>query len=162
MLKIRLQRVGRKHEPAFRLVLTDSKNSTKSGRFNEILGSYDPRKGDGFLKKERIEHWLGKGISVTGSVHNLLVSHKVIDDKKVNVLPKKTPIIKEAPVAEETPAADEAPALEEATVEEAEPVEESNPVVEAPAEETKEESKPVEEASEASTEEEKTSESQSE
>lgn len=162
MLKIRLQRVGRKHEPAFRLVLTDSKNSTKSGRFNEILGSYDPRKESDSLNKDRIQHWLGKGISVTGSVHNLLVSHKIIDGKKINVLPKKTPIIKEAPVAEETSAAEDAPAVEETAVEEAGPVEESNLVVEASAEETKEESKPAEETSEASTEEEKTSESQPE
>ena len=38
MLKIRLQRVGRKAEPTFRLVLTDSKNSTKSGKYIETLG----------------------------------------------------------------------------------------------------------------------------
>ncbi|MFZ2523132.1 MAG: 30S ribosomal protein S16 [Minisyncoccia bacterium] len=45
MLKIRLQRVGRKHEPVFRLVLTDSKNSTKSGKYLENLGNYDARRG---------------------------------------------------------------------------------------------------------------------
>jgi len=33
MLKIRLQRIGRKNDPSFRVVLTDSKNSTKSGKF---------------------------------------------------------------------------------------------------------------------------------
>lgn len=103
MLKMRLQRVGRKHEPAFRLVLTDSKNSTKSGRVNEVLGSYDPRKSTDLLKTDRIKYWLSKGIQATGTVHNLLVTHKVIDAKKVNVLPKKTAPAK-APVAEETPA----------------------------------------------------------
>ena len=46
MLKIRLQRIGRKNDPAFRVVLTDSKNSTKSGRFLEILGTYNPKAGE--------------------------------------------------------------------------------------------------------------------
>lgn len=121
MLKIRLQRVGRKHEPSFRLVLTDSKNSTKSGRFKEVLGSYDPRKTTDLLKADRVKYWLGQGAQATGSVHNLLVTHKVIDAKKINVLSKKRPIVKEeAPVAE-------APAVEAAPAPEA-------PVVETPAE----------------------------
>ena len=104
MLKMRLQRVGRKHEPSFRLVLTDSKNSTKSGRFKEILGSFDPRKSTEAFKVDRIKHWLSSGITTTGSVHNLLVTHKIIDAKKINVLPKKTPIVKKeepAPVVED-------------------------------------------------------------
>ncbi|MDQ3089754.1 MAG: 30S ribosomal protein S16 [bacterium] len=110
MLKMRLQRVGRKHEPSFRLVLTDSKNSTKSGRFKEILGSYDPRKSTDLFKVERIKHWLSHGVQPTGSVHNLLVTHKIIEGKKINVLPKKTPIIKVEPVVEnkiETPKEEE-------------------------------------------------------
>lgn len=117
MLKMRLQRVGRKHEPAFRLVLTDSKNSTKSGRFLEILGSYDPRKATDLIKADRVKHWLSKGVGVTDSVYNLLVTHKVIDGKKKNVLPQKTPIIKDTPAepveapesrVEEVPSATEA------------------------------------------------------
>ena len=44
MLKVRLQRIGRKNDPSFRVVLTDSKNSTKSGKFLEILGNF-PKKG---------------------------------------------------------------------------------------------------------------------
>lgn len=103
MLKMRLQRVGRKHEPTFRLVLTDSKNSTKSGRFLEILGSYDARKTTDLLKVDRIKHWLSKGIVPTGTVHNLLVTHKILDAKKKNVLPKKTPIVKAAPIEEKAP-----------------------------------------------------------
>jgi small subunit ribosomal protein S16 len=89
MLKIRLQRVGRKHEPSFRLVLTDSKNATRSGKFKEILGSYDPRKSTEEIKVERVKHWLSKGAHPTGTVHNLLVTHKVINAPKKNVLPKK-------------------------------------------------------------------------
>ena len=81
MLKIRLQRVGRVHEPSFRLVLTDSKNSTKSGRFKEILGSYDPRKSVDALETERIKYWLSQGADPTDTVHNLLVKHKIQEVK---------------------------------------------------------------------------------
>lgn len=85
MLKIRLQRVGRKHEPTFRLVLTDSKNSTKSGKFEELLGSYDPRKNIDAFKSDRIKHWLSQGVSLTGSVNNLLIKHGIIRGKKTHV-----------------------------------------------------------------------------
>ena len=37
MLIIRLQRVGRVHEPSFRIVLTDSKFGPKSGKAVEVL-----------------------------------------------------------------------------------------------------------------------------
>lgn len=97
MLKIRLQRVGRKHEPVFRLVLTDSKNSTKSGKYKEVLGSYDVREGDSAnFKADRIKHWMSYGAQVSGTVHNILVSKKIIDGKKINVLPLKKPIVKES------------------------------------------------------------------
>ncbi|HRH26455.1 MAG TPA: 30S ribosomal protein S16 [Candidatus Paceibacterota bacterium] len=119
MLKIRLQRTGRKHEPTFRVVLTESTNSTKSGRYQEVLGSHDPRHPDAtVLKEDRIKHWIGQGAQVSGTLHNMLVSKGVIAGKKINVLPKKRPIVKEgaeaaapapvAPVAAEpeTPAAE--------------------------------------------------------
>lgn len=130
MLKIRLQRVGRKHEPAFRVVLTDSKNSSKSGRLKEVLGSYDPRKTTDLLKADRIKHWLGIGAKPTGTVQNLLITHGVMTGKKVNVLPKKTPIVKEAPVVAEAPVAP-APAPEAPVAETPAEVVPEAPVVEA-------------------------------
>ena len=112
MLKIRLQRVGRKHEPSFRLVLTDSKNSTRSGRFKEILGVYDPRKSTGktdSLNTERIKYWLSQGANPTDTIHNLLVKRGVIRAKKIDVsaISKKVPTVKEdvtmKPAAEKEP-----------------------------------------------------------
>src|SRR3989344_9213020 len=85
MLKIRLQRVGRKHEPSFRLVLTDSKNSTKSGRLSEVLGSYDPRKTIESFDSERIKYWLARGAGPTASINNLLIKHGIIRGKKIHV-----------------------------------------------------------------------------
>ncbi len=147
MLMIRLQRVGRKNQPSFRLVLTDSKNAAKSGKFIEILGSHNYRKEDTVLKGERINHWIKMGAQLSDSAHNLLVSNKIISGKKINVLPKKTAPVKEvveevvveaAPVAAPAPTPAEevlaAPVVEE--VVEAPVVEESAPApTEAPVEE---------------------------
>jgi small subunit ribosomal protein S16 len=91
MLKIRLQRIGRKNDPSFRVVLTDSKNSTKSGRFLEILGTYNPKAGEIKFEGEKIKYWLGKGAKLSDTMHNFMVHEKVIQGKKVNVLPKKKP-----------------------------------------------------------------------
>jgi small subunit ribosomal protein S16 len=91
MLKIRLQRIGRKNDPSFRAVLTDSKNSTKSGRFLEILGTYNPKAGEKVLDADRIKYWMSQGAKCSDTMHNFLVHDKVISGKKVNVLPKKHP-----------------------------------------------------------------------
>lgn len=115
MLRIRLQRTGRKHEPTFRLVLTESTNSTKSGRFLDILGSYDPRGKKVQFNAEKIKEWVGKGARVTDTVHNLLINQNIISGKKINVLPKKTPPVvekKEEPKTEDKPAEKEAPVSE--------------------------------------------------
>lgn len=87
MLVIRLQRVGRKNDPSFRVVLTDSKNGPRSGKYLEILGSYNARIGKAKLEKDRIKYWLSVGAKASGTLHNLLVSHKVISSGKINVLP---------------------------------------------------------------------------
>ncbi len=127
MLKIRLQRVGKKHEPVFRVVVGNSQNGPKSGKFIEVLGSYDPRdKNANTLNKEKVTAWIAKGAQVSDTVHNLLVSEKVIDKKKINALPKKTHPKKEVvaetapePQAEEAQTAE--PQVEDAPASEATP-----------------------------------------
>lgn len=120
---IRLQRVGRKHEPVFRLVLTDSKNGPKSGKFLEILGSFDARRGEkAVFDTEKIKHWISRGAKLSDTVHNLFVERKMIEGKKINVLPRKSPIISEEAKAAAEP-------KEEAKTEE-------NAPSEAPAEES--------------------------
>ncbi len=132
MLKIRLQRTGRKNEPTFRLVLTDSKNSTKSGRFLEVLGNYDSRKGDkAEFKSDRISHWMSVGAQVSDTVHNLLVDKKLISGKKLNKLPKKSAPVKE--VVAEAPAPDVKVEAAPAPAEETAPEVAEAPVEEAPA-----------------------------
>ncbi len=102
---IRLQRTGRRNEPTFRVVLTDSKNAAKSGKSLEVMGSYDSRRGEkAEINTDRVKHWMSKGAKLSDTLHNLLVSKKLIPGKKINVLPKKRPIKKEG----DAPAADAA------------------------------------------------------
>lgn len=111
--------MGRKNIPTFRVVLTDSKNSTKSGRFLEVLGSFDPRDDKSkIIKADRVKYWISKGAQLSGTLHNFLIHTKVIEGKKINVLPLKRPIKKEEEAKKEgeakaeTPAAEAAPAAE--------------------------------------------------
>jgi len=101
MLMIRLQRTGRKHEPTFRVVLTDSKNGPKSGRYLKNLGWYDTRIKNKTeqLDVEEIKKYMKNGAQLSLTLHNYLVSQKVIEGKKMNALPKKKPIKKDSPTA---------------------------------------------------------------
>ena len=126
MLIIRLQRVGRAHEPSFRIVLTDSKFGPKSGKAVEVLGSYDARKGKGtnHVDGEKVKYWISKGAQVSETMHNFLIDQKVLTGKKINVLPKNKIInakkakeekalaeaAAKAPKVEAAPAAEVAPA----------------------------------------------------
>jgi len=74
---IRLQRAGKKHQPSYRLVLLDSRRAAKSGSVLEILGSYNPQKGEPQLKTEKIKEWISKGAQVSDTVRNLLTKNKI-------------------------------------------------------------------------------------
>ena len=142
MLKIRLQRVGRKNDPSFRVVVTESQNGPKSGKALEVVGSYDARHGKPQLKADKIKYWISKGAKVSDTVSNMLVKLKVIEGKTINNLPKMKVVEKPAepaptpaPVAEEVA---EAPVEETKTETLETPAEETAPAVEeaaAPAEE---------------------------
>jgi len=121
MLSIRLQRVGRKNDPSFRVIVADSKLKPKTGNFLEILGMYDARKGKPVINTERAKYWLSKGAIASGTVHNILVDLKAVTAKKINVLGKKTPIVKEAPVVAATPPPTVSEATPEPTVTETTP-----------------------------------------
>lgn len=84
MLKIRLQRVGRKNDVKFRLVVTEQKSKPKSGEL-EILGSYDPKTNDKILNAERINYWISKGTQLSDTAHNMLIKNKIITGKKIAV-----------------------------------------------------------------------------
>ena len=130
---IRLQRFGKKSQPTFRMVVTDSHNSAKSGRFLEILGFYNPYTKERKVNGERAIHWISHGAQVSGTAHNLLISEGIIKGKKIDVAPKRKAVQAEAGAAQAGDAAgsveqkietqESAPAPEVA-LEEVKPVEE--------------------------------------
>ncbi len=101
---IRLQRVGRTNDPSYRVVVTEKTNSTKSGRFLEIVGSYDARHKDKIdLKTDRITHWIAKGAQTTGTLHNILVGAKIVKGPRRDVSPRTKKVDVKAGVAPATP-----------------------------------------------------------
>ncbi|MEK7515071.1 MAG: 30S ribosomal protein S16 [Patescibacteria group bacterium] len=82
MLMIRLQRVGKKKQAYFRLVLTEHTKKPQ-GEYQELLGTYDPHAKKLATQQERIAYWLTKGAIVSATANNLLVNHKIIDREKV-------------------------------------------------------------------------------
>lgn len=151
MLKMRLQRVGRKNDPSFRVVVTDSRSGPKSNKQVDTLGSYSAKTNLFKIDGDRAKEWITKGVQVSPTVHNLMVTNKIVEGKKINVLPNKSPIVDEeklkaeaeakAKAEEEAKAAAEAPAEEVAET----PAEETPTPEEAPAEEAA----PTEETAEA-------------
>ncbi len=72
-VRIRLSRVGKKHEAIFRMIAADSRNS-RDGKFIEILGQYDPRQNPPkiILKEDRILYWHKMGAKPTTSSYSLI------------------------------------------------------------------------------------------
>ena len=93
MLKIRFQRVGRKNDPAFRMVVTERRSKPKSGGV-EIVGSYHPKTKHVVLKNDRILYWISQGATPSATVHNLLITKGVMKGKKMAL--GKTKVVREA------------------------------------------------------------------
>ena len=72
-VRLRLTRVGKKKQPAYRIVAADSR-SPRDGRFIEIVGTYDPRREPSAVTvdNEKALAWLRKGALPTERVQKLL------------------------------------------------------------------------------------------
>jgi len=107
MLAIKLQRIGKKHQPSYRLVVAESRSKMAAPPV-EDLGSYNPFTKMVTLKKDRATHWVKMGAQPTTTVHNLLVAQGVLTSKKLAVkMPKAVEKVAEPEVevmAEATPA----------------------------------------------------------
>jgi len=73
MLAIRLKRLGSKHRPFYRIVVSEN-DKTPRGPFVEEIGYYHPISPNKDLKidKERAQYWLSKGARPSDTVKNLL------------------------------------------------------------------------------------------
>lgn len=125
MLAIRLQRLGRKAYPTYRLAVQESHRHPSSGRVVAYVGSYNPHTKAANIQVEAAQKYLDNGAQPTPRVVKLLKeagvklpkwvkehdASKEKQTKKADKLRKNQP--KEEPVAEEVPA-EEAPAEEAA------------------------------------------------
>jgi len=143
LLRIRLTRVGKKKQPAYRLIVTDSR-SPRDGAFLRIIGHYNPLTDPATLvvKEDEAVHWLEKGAQPSETAAKLLTRIGVMEragrapmryaGKDVPAAPKK-----EAMAATEPKAAPAPPEPKAAEPKAAEPVAEApdeTPAVEAIAE----------------------------
>jgi small subunit ribosomal protein S16 len=174
-VKIRLQRIGKKRTPHYRIVVADSRTH-RNGRVIEEIGRYVPTNDPSIIEisSERAQYWLSVGAQPTEQAKVLLtLSGDIANEKgeKVNTIkpqPEKVPFTpdskkksvllpkvekkapaEEAPAEKAAPAAEAAPATEEAPAAEA-PAAEETPAaevaVEAPAADAPAEEAPAEEA----------------
>lgn len=84
MLVIRFQRVGRRNDPAFRIVVTEKRSKPQSSGI-EILGSYHPKTKEIKLEPERTLYWLSRGAQPSATVRNLLIRKGVVKGRKIDV-----------------------------------------------------------------------------
>lgn len=106
MLTIKLSRFGKKKQPSYRILVME-KSKDPWGDYLEMLGHYNPRTKKAELNADRIKYWMGKGAQLTASVHNLLITNKIIEGKKKAVTKisraRREKLAKEQPKTE-TPA----------------------------------------------------------
>lgn len=72
-VKMRLRRMGAKHQPSYRIVVADSR-SPRDGRYIDQVGFYNPRTNPATitLNREKAADWLRKGAQPTETVEILL------------------------------------------------------------------------------------------
>ena len=112
MLKIRLQRIGKRGQAYFKVVVKEHTSRPK-GKYLELLGSYDPHKNEITVDAGRVKYWMSQGAQLSATANNLMVGRGIIEGKKVRAWkPKKkkggeAPVeagpAKQAPVAESKP-----------------------------------------------------------
>ena len=73
MVKIRLQRHGKKKAPFYHIVVADSKTA-RDGKIIEQIGTYDPmtKPSTIVLNKEKLEQWIKNGAQPTDTVKSLI------------------------------------------------------------------------------------------
>ncbi len=89
MVKIRLQRVGAKKKPSYRVVVADSR-APRDGAFVGIIGHYHPLTDPEtvVIDEEKALHWLSQGAQPTATATRLLSKTGIIE--KFKTIKEKT------------------------------------------------------------------------
>ena len=73
MLKIRLRRMGSRHRPFFRVVVSDSRRTPTAASVEEV-GFYDPRQEPSVIAidADRVAYWNERGAQISDAVKKLI------------------------------------------------------------------------------------------
>ena len=73
MVKIRLQKIGRKNAPAYRIVVANV-SAPRNGKYIQLIGFYNPSHNPPKfeIKKDLYKEWLSKGAQPTEAVQELI------------------------------------------------------------------------------------------
>lgn len=83
-VKMRLRRVGAKHQPSYRIVIADSR-SPRDGRYIDQVGFYNPLTNPAQIRIDRAKavDWLQRGAQPTETVEILLKRFDInLDDAR--------------------------------------------------------------------------------
>jgi small subunit ribosomal protein S16 len=126
MLAIRLQRLGRKSLPVYRLAVQEAQRHPSSGRVVAYVGSYNPHTKETFVDATKVDYYLKHGAQPTPRVVRILNDQKVklpdwvkTSSKKDSATRHPEKLRKNQPAAEAAPVEAEAPTETPETVEEA-------------------------------------------
>ena len=108
MLAIRLQRLGRKALPVYRLAVQEAQRHPSSGRVVAYVGSYNPHTKETFINTEKVAYYLGNGARVV----RILKDQKVKLPSWVKEASKKESSIKSPEKLRKNQPKDEAPSEE--------------------------------------------------
>lgn len=88
MVRIRLRRIGKKKQPSYRIVVTDSR-APREGAFLEAIGRYNPRTepSEVEIDADRARDWLSKGAQPSDAVVKLLKISGVLTQDGVGTSP---------------------------------------------------------------------------
>ncbi len=94
MLKIRLQLLGRKKQPFYRIVVAEAR-SRRGGKATEIIGHFNPFSKEFACKADRYELWIKRGAQPTDTVKALVSKHGLLVKKEMvkSVNDTRPPII---------------------------------------------------------------------
>ena len=92
MLVIRLRRIGRKHDPHYRIVVTEH-TAPVQGKFLVEIGHYHPKTKQCVIDNQAMVEWMNKGAKPSNTVARLAqknqIEHKHVVVKQKHAQPKK-------------------------------------------------------------------------
>lgn len=117
MLAIRLQRIGRKGQPVYRIAVQEAQRHPSSGRVVSYVGSFNPHSKALRVNKEKVEFYLKNGAQPTSRVVRLLKEEKVTLPSWIKDADQKNRTTKNAEKLRKNQPKEEAPAESEASPE---------------------------------------------